>query len=89
MANRLGAHNFIPSNARTSVILKTKCLSSSAAGDTVEVTAYSYNTFDRVDFVPTLGGDGKIHPVPVPWVEYVPVEGSAIMKVSADGAADI
>ena len=89
MANQLGSSRFTPTNARTETILKTRCLSSSAAADTVEVSAYSYATADRVDFVPTLGGDGRIHPVPVPWIEYIPVDSATVMTVSADGKANI
>jgi len=39
-----------------------------------QITAYGFRGVDRLDFVPTLGGDGRIHAVPVPWVEYQPVQ---------------
>jgi hypothetical protein len=38
------------------------------------ISAIGYQGIDRVDFVPTLGGDGQWHQVPVPWVDYIQVE---------------
>ena len=73
MANQLGAA-LVHRDARTTSILKTKFLGKENGRDRVEVTAYGYTTAERVDFVPRLGGDGKIHAVPVPWTEYIPVE---------------
>jgi len=46
-----------------------------------EITASGFRGEDRVDFVPTLGGDGKWHPVPVPWVEYIPVQRTRTITV--------
>ena len=75
--------------SRTSAILKTRCIDSTASHDDVEVVAYSYATADRVDFVSVMGGDGRIHPVPVHWVEYLPLENSKVMRMANDGTANI
>ena len=37
------------------------------------MTANSYYTVPRTDFVPVFGGDGRTHLVPVHWLEYIPV----------------
>ncbi len=80
-ANKMGKAVFEHSLARTEAILKTKFLEKDGKSDKVRVTAYSYRTEDRVDFVPTFGGDGRIHNVPVHWVEYIPVSQNSIVKL--------
>jgi hypothetical protein len=47
------------------------------------VTAHGYEGIPRVDVIPMLGGDGNMHPVPVPWTEYLPVSQNSTMVVSA------
>ncbi len=88
-ANELGARNFAHGMSKTSVILKTRCVDSTEGYDDVEVSAYSYATANRVDFVSVLGGDGRIHAVPVHWIEYIPLENAKIMRMSNDGTANI
>ena len=82
MANALGASNFAHEDSRTSVILKTNCIESTDLTDVIEVSAFSYATFDRVDFVPVRGGDGRWHSVPVYWVEYIPISKTSLMEAS-------
>lgn len=50
-------------------------------GGTIAVTARGFRTEPRVDYVPRRGGDGKIHPVPVAWDEYVPHTDTAEIHV--------
>ncbi len=88
-ANELGAGNFAHEMSRTSAILKTRCIGSSETHDDVEVVAYSYATANRVDFVNVLGGDGRIHSVPVHWVEYIPLENARVMRMANDGNTSI
>ena len=73
MANALSDKSFLHEDSCTEAILKTKTLRSDNDNDVLSVTANSYTGIDRLDFIPTLGGDGKLHSVPVPWIEYVPV----------------
>ncbi len=73
LANAVGARYFAHQASVTEVILKSRYVYSRNDADLVEVTAHSYAAENRVDFVPVLGGDGRIHSVPVPWVEYIPV----------------
>jgi len=55
--------------------------------NTFRVDAYGFRGVNRVDFVPTLGGDGRIHAVPVPWVEYQPVQTTRTLRVWEANAA--
>ncbi len=81
IANAIGREKFAHHQTATEVILKTGFLGKEGDYDRVSVTAYSYVAQHRVDFVPTFGGDGRMHAVPVPWVEYLPVENTVEMKV--------
>lgn len=74
MANALDYTSFVHEDSCTEAILKTKVLNAENGNDLLAVTAYSYTGVDRIDFIPVKGGDGNYHNVPVPWVEYVPVE---------------
>ena len=73
MVNAAGYNNFVHEDSTTEAILKTEFVAKDSSVDKIAVTAYSYTTFDRVDFIPVLGGDGYYHDVPVPWIEYIPV----------------
>ena len=55
-------------------ILKTRFVGKNDIADTVEVTASSYKTIPHTDIVPVMGGDGRMHGVPVPWLEYEELE---------------
>lgn len=79
--NNMGSKHFAPSGSSTPSILKTGAVVKDGKTDEVTVTAYAYHTEPRVDFVPILGGDGMIHPVPVPWDEYIPVSRGSLVKV--------
>ena len=83
LANTIGESAFAHPNARTRSILKTTA-SKSGSSDRVMVTAHSYTTAERVEFVSTLGGDGRFHLVPVRWVEYIPVSNTSVMTVSKE-----
>ena len=82
LANAVGGRNFAHRDSATEPILKTRLTSKAGADDMVSVTALSYSAHDRVDFVPRMGGDGRMHAVPVPWVEYLPLERTSHMRVS-------
>ena len=85
LANALGDASFLPPEAATEAILKTSLSRRVAKTDEVEVTARAFSAHDRVEFVPVLGGDGRVHPVPVPWVEYLPVFATSTVSVSEEG----
>jgi hypothetical protein len=54
-------------------MLKTRVIRADGKADKVEITAYSYRGEDRVDYVNRMGGDGRIHTIPVHWIEYIPL----------------
>jgi hypothetical protein len=82
MANRVGG-KLIPEDCATEVIYKTHHISSKDGADRVGVLAWGYTATPRLDFVPVLGGDGKIHGVPVNWIEYDYVEKASELIVCA------
>lgn len=82
MANRIGQSYFSPNGSCTSSILKVRQVGKVSNFDNVSVTAYSFQAINRVALIPKMGGDGYMHSVPVPWVEYLPIEECKSMNVS-------
>ena len=82
MANAIGAPAFAHERTVTQSILNTHHISKSDKGDLVAVTARSYTAEPRIDYVPVLGGDGRMHSVPVPWDEYIPLEWTRNILIS-------
>ena len=74
LANSYKSEIFSPDEAITDSILKTRLISVDGKTEKNEVHAYAFTAVKHVDFVSTLGGDGKFHQVPVEWLEYIPVE---------------
>ena len=35
--------------------------------------AHGFKGIERVDYISKTGGDGRVHQIPVHWIEYVPV----------------
>ena len=90
LANVIGADKFMHPATRTQSILKAEFLYSKNKTDCVQVTAHSYASEPRVDFVPVFGNDGRLHNVPVPWDEYIPLASTcqmAVKRVGLDGLA--
>ena len=88
LANVIGARKFAHPASVTEVILKARHISKSEDTDLVLVTASSYRAYNRVDFVLMLGMDGRMHSVPVPWVEYEKVEKNTNMMIKKVGLTD-
>ncbi len=82
MANKIGREKFAHENTATEVILKTVPVRAGEKSDTVEVIAYSYAAVKRTDYVPTFGGDGRMHAVPVPWIEYIPLTKRTLIGIT-------
>lgn len=61
-------------DSKTSAILKTRFVKNDKDMDEVVVTAHSFRTEQRVEYVSRLGGDGRLHTIPVYWDEYIPIE---------------
>lgn len=82
LANRMDQKLFLAEKSGTRAILKARAESRERDTDRVEIKAFSYRTVHRTDFVPVLGGDGRMHPVPVPWIEYIPVSRTSHIDVT-------
>lgn len=85
LANRFAPSVFAPQDAKTQTILKARPVRREGSTDSVSVTAHSFDAVDRVDYVNVFGGDGRYHAVPVPWVEYIPVERMSEMALKRVG----
>ena len=81
MANTFQDEIFAHPDTKTRSIIKTEFAQKETNTDKVYVTAYSYNTRDRVTYIPVYGQDGRFHDVPVNWVEYIPLKKTSVMKV--------
>ena len=84
LANRMDPKLLLAEKSGTRAILKARGENRDSDTDRVEITAFSYRTVPRTDFVPTLGGDGRMHAVPVPWTEYIPVQRISHIGVTTD-----
>ena len=85
LANRFGNSYFAHPESKTNAILKAQFVQKDGLADKVEVTAYSYNAVPRVAYIPVMGGDGRMHNVPVPWTEYLPLTRRTEMEVKPVG----
>ena len=74
MANKLDGAMFKAEGSSTDVIIEAKHVSSANGIDNVEIIGHTFIAIPRVELVPTLGGDGKMHPVPVHYFDYEPLE---------------
>lgn len=83
IANTFDFEMFKPVSADTSLILKTHFDKKLGNADIVNVTAFSFTGEKRVTYVSVLGGDGRMHAVPVYWIEYIPVKRETKMAVEA------
>ena len=81
MANRFDPKQFAPAESKTQVILKTELIKKQGLSDVVKVKAYSHDKIRHVDYVPVLGGDGRMHSVPVEWFEYIPISKETAMQI--------
>lgn len=73
IVNKMGEKNFSHPESKTRSILKTSIIKSENNKDQIKVNAYSYKTKQRTDFVTRLGGDGKLHTIPIFWTEFIPI----------------
>lgn len=85
LANKLGDAAFAPANAKTQCILKAKQLAKDGLTDRISVTAHSFDTAEHTEFIAVMGGDGRMHNVPVCWTEYIPVSAEVPMALKEVG----
>ena len=84
MANALDRSLVVHPSTATLPILKTSFISSVGDVDEIEVHAFSYEIMPMVDFVMVLGGDGRMHSVPVPWDNYLPINRTTSFLVAPE-----
>lgn len=85
VANAFDKSLLMPDYSIGNGILKTELVEKRECDDVVAVTANSYTTMEHVDYVPKLGGDGRMHGVPVHWTEYIPVSRTTNISVEGTG----
>lgn len=73
LANALDESLLKDNRSVTQVILKTAIANKKGIQDEIMISAHSFCGEKRIEFVPVYGGDGRCHPVPVSWIEYVPI----------------
>lgn len=74
LANAVKPSYVVHPQTKTRAILKSSFVHTKNGVDETCITAYSYDIEKRVDIVPVMGGDGRLHSVSVPWDEYIPLE---------------
>lgn len=86
LANFWGQERFMDPRCVTDCILKTEQVNHGGDSSTIKVHAYGYRVVKRLSYVPTWGGDGRRHNVPVYWDEYLPVEGVGSVDIKEDNS---
>ena len=81
IANFYGDSYFKHRNCITENILKTNCTHNADGSSTIQVTAHGYRGKNQVAHVRVFGNDGRMHSVPVPWIEYLPVSKTSTFHV--------
>ena len=86
LVNRMPKGTLEPLGAKTRSIYNATGISSVAGGDRVRIKACAFDAIDRVDYITVLGGDGRMHAVPVHWLEYIPITRETTVEVYRDDA---
>jgi len=89
IANRFDVKEFADPDTDTDTIIKTDFISSHGEEDSVKVRAKSFKSVKHVEIVPKLGGDGRMHGVPVTWYEYIPLEKENSISVAEIGGTRV
>ena len=76
--HELMANAFNPAYLRnplttTDTIMKTTFTGKDGDADRFIITARSFQGVERVTYVNKMGGDGRMHSIPVHWIEYFPL----------------
>lgn len=83
MANSFDEKVFKPERASDNCecILKSAFMYKEGDADRVNITAYSFEGIERVDFVAVRARNGSYYDVPVHWIEYLPVEATKPLEI--------
>ncbi|MFA6829097.1 MAG: hypothetical protein WCR67_00075 [Bacilli bacterium] len=80
LANSFDENMVKPATCTTCTIKKTQFLSKEGDTDKALLTSYGFRGERRVTNHSVMGGDGRMHVIPVSWVEYIPVKRELMMK---------
>ena len=83
LANRLDVRLLCHPQTKTETILSAHLAEKRQDEDIVEIEAHSYYAEELVEYVSTWGGDGRMHNVPVTYVNYVPLTNQTLVSLSA------
>ena len=84
LANFHGEASFAHADCITHSILKARMVSHENGVGEVHVTAAGFRGTQRVTYKDVFGGDGRIHSVPVEWIEYSPVTNTSVLSVAEE-----
>ncbi len=87
LANLVAKEHVVHPSTKTQAILKASFKGRKNVFDEISVSAFSYDIISRIDVVPMLGGDGRMHGVPVPWDDYIPLKATNRFLVGTQDAA--
>ena len=73
IANRFDKRNFVDPNSKTDAILKAKFIQKSGNSDIINVEGHTYDKIKHTEVFHKMGGDGRMHSIPVDWYEYLPL----------------
>ena len=73
LANQYDKSIFKHQECATDTILKAHFNSKAGDVDNITIRSHGFKKVKHLDMVPKLGGDGRMHSVPVEWYEYLPV----------------
>lgn len=74
MANTFNEEYVKPEDAGTPSIRKISFIGKVDKCDKLLLKTRAFRIEPRVDYITKVGGDGRVHSVPVHWEEYIPVE---------------
>ncbi len=63
-------------------ILKTNIVKTDEHTDIIKVTSYGFRTEPRIEYETRMGGDGRLHTIPIKWDEYIPVQNEASVGIN-------
>ena len=81
LANTFDRNLLKPANAITESILRTSFEGKEGDSDKIKITAHAYSGTQMVDYISVLGGDNRVHQVPVYWIRYDPVSKDTFMVI--------
>ena len=81
LANSFSSAEVDPKDAATRSIRKAKYLGSEGGIDKIQITSYAFKGTPMVDYITKMGGDGRLHTIPVHWVQYDPIQRTTFMGV--------